>query len=58
MKNEFLEPTLNDEIPTTISEKIYLAMEEKMKILAKKNNIPMEFLDYVIWYKETKDIFK
>jgi N-glycosylase/DNA lyase len=49
---------LIDEIPTTISEKIYLAMEEKMKILAEKTNIPMEFLDYVIWFKETKDIFK
>jgi N-glycosylase/DNA lyase len=49
---------LIDKIPTTISEKNYLAMEEKMKILAEKTNIPMEFLDYVIWFKETKDIFK
>ncbi len=46
------------EIPNAINEKNYLAMEEKMKELAQLSEIPLEYLDYVIYFKETNDIFK
>lgn len=47
-----------DEIPTTLSEKRYLEIENKMKQFSTKINIPLEYLDFVLWYKETNDIFK
>jgi len=47
-----------DEIPKTISEKRYLEIENKMKQFSTKINIPIEYLDFVFWHKETSDIFK
>lgn len=47
-----------EEEPKTLSEKIYLEIEQSMKEWASKIRIPMEYLDFVLWYKEANDIFK
>jgi N-glycosylase/DNA lyase len=47
-----------DEIPKSITKKRYLDMEKKMKSFAKKINIPLPYLDFLLWYKETGEIFK
>lgn len=47
-----------DEIPKSISEKKYEDIEGKMKDFSAKINIPLEYLDFVLWYKETGRIFK
>lgn len=46
------------EVPKTLSKKKYIEIEEKMKDFAKKINIPMDHLDLLFWYLETKEIFK
>lgn len=47
-----------DEIPKSITKKRYLDMEQKMTIFSKKHKIPMDHLDFVLWYKEAGDVFK
>ncbi len=46
------------EIPKTISEKIYLEIEDKMTEFSNKISIPMHHLDILFWYKQTGEIFK
>ena len=46
------------EVPKTITKNIYLDMEKKMMDFSKKIKIPMDQLDFLLWYKEAKDIFK
>ena len=46
------------EIPTTITKKRYLEMEEKLRRFAKEIGIPMADLDLLFWSKETGWIFK
>jgi N-glycosylase/DNA lyase len=36
----------------------YISIEEKMKDFAYRINIPLDHLDFVLWYRETGDIFK
>jgi N-glycosylase/DNA lyase len=45
-------------IPASISKKRYLEIEEDMRKFSKKLNIPLEHLDFVLWYKERGFIFK
>jgi len=47
-----------DDIPGSLTEKIYLSIEEKLSEYSKKINIPMEHLDFVLWYKEAGEVFK
>jgi len=47
-----------DEIPKTITKDKYYAIEERMKEFGSLINIPLSHLDFVLWYKETGDIFK
>lgn len=47
-----------DKIPKSISSKVYLALEDKLRKYSIKNNIPLEHLDFVLWYKEAGEIFK
>lgn len=56
LKNLVLYKKIN-EIPT-LSIKNYLHIENIMKEWANQLKIPFEYLDYVLWYKETNDIFK
>ena len=46
------------EIPTSISGKLYLEIEKKFMLFAKKLEIPPAELDLLLWYKETGKIFK
>ncbi|MFC1558693.1 N-glycosylase/DNA lyase [candidate division KSB1 bacterium] len=46
------------EMPVSISEKKYIAIEEDMRLFAKEISIPLSHLDLVMWYKETGFIFK
>lgn len=47
-----------DKIPENITVNNYLLIERKMKKFAEEINIPLEYLDFVLWYKETGEIFK
>jgi len=57
LKNLNIYSVIN-EIPKSISEKKYYEIENKMKGFSKKIEIPIEYLDFILWYKETKMIFK
>ncbi len=46
------------EIPNSLSRKRYLEIEKRMEEFAEKVKIPMNHLDFVLWYKETGEIFK
>lgn len=37
---------------------LYLEIEEKMRILSRDSRIPLDRLDYVLWYREAQDVFK
>jgi len=47
-----------DEIPESITEKVYLDLEKKLAEFSKRSRIPMEYLDFVLWYKEAGEVFK
>ncbi|MEE9151947.1 MAG: N-glycosylase/DNA lyase [Thermoplasmata archaeon] len=47
-----------NEIPTSLSKKRYFEIEKRMKEFAENVKIPMSYLDLLLWYKETKEIFK
>ena len=47
-----------DEIPKTLSSKIYLEIEKKMKEYCDFVKIPMDEMDLLLWYKEAGVIFK
>ncbi len=46
------------EMPRTLTRKLYLAIENKMRYFANEINIPMHHLDFLFWYMQTGDIFK
>ena len=46
------------EIPSSLSKGRYLDIEKKMMEFSKTIQIPMSYLDMVIWYKEKGEIFK
>lgn len=47
-----------DAIPKTISPNTYKELENKLIKFSKKIRIPADHLDFLLWYKETGDIFK
>lgn len=47
-----------DEIPKTISYKKYLEIENKMKEFAREIGIDIMHLDFVLWFKQTGEVFK
>lgn len=47
-----------DEIPKTLTPKLYLEIEEKMKNYCDYVGIPMDSLDLLLWYIEAGEIFK
>jgi N-glycosylase/DNA lyase len=57
LKNLVLLGVIN-EIPKTISEKIYLEIEQKMISFSEEIRIPMDHLDILFWYRQTGCIFK
>ena len=44
--------------PKSLTPKLYLEIEEKMKAYCKFISIPMDSLDLLLWYKEAGEIFK
>ena len=47
-----------DEIPKTITPKLYKEIEGKLREYCKEVNISMDNIDLLLWYLEAKDIFK
>lgn len=47
-----------EDVPKSLTPKLYLEIEEKMKAYCKFINIPMDSLDLLLWYKEAGEIFK
>lgn len=57
LKNLALMGVIPD-IPSSLTPKRYLEMESLMRAFARRTRIPMAHLDFVLWYRETGDIFK
>ncbi len=47
-----------DELPKSISSKRYEFIESRMGDFASSIGIPMHHLDLLLWYKQTKEVFK
>jgi N-glycosylase/DNA lyase len=47
-----------ENIPGSLSSKIYLEIEEKLKVFSQKTGIPLAHLDLLFWSAETGEIFK
>lgn len=47
-----------EKIPDSMPPKKYLELEQTMREFSKEIGIPLDHLDIVLWYKETKKIFK
>ena len=47
-----------DGVPDSLTKRQYLATETKMKEFSEAIHIPMSHLDFVLWYKETREILK
>lgn len=47
-----------DEIPKSLSNRRYKEIEEKMRIFSSEIGINMKYLDFILWYKETREVFK
>ncbi|OHD67379.1 MAG: hypothetical protein A2W19_00240 [Spirochaetes bacterium RBG_16_49_21] len=49
---------LIDSIPKAMPRRVYLDSENALHIFADRVAIPVSHLDFVLWYKETGDLFK
>ncbi|NME35443.1 MULTISPECIES: N-glycosylase/DNA lyase [Fusobacterium] len=47
-----------NEIPKTLTKKLYFEIEEKMKKYCEEVGIPMDSFDLLLWYLEAGEIFK
>ncbi|MGL4904574.1 MAG: N-glycosylase/DNA lyase [Cetobacterium sp.] len=47
-----------NEIPKTVTPKLYKDIENKLREYCKEVEIPMVNMDLILWYLEAKDIFK
>lgn len=47
-----------DGIPSSMTEKNYLKIEEKMRAYSNMIGIPLSHLDLLLWYREAGEIFK
>ena len=57
LKNLALLGVIN-EAPSTLSKRLYLETEGKMKQFSREAMIPMGHLDLLLWYKEAGEVFK
>ena len=46
------------EVPSSLTRRKYLEIEDRMKTFAESVGIPVEQLDLVLWYKEAGEVFK
>jgi len=56
--NSLLEYGVIDSVPASISKKVYLEIESRMREFAKTVGIDVLYLDFVFWYKKTSFVFK
>lgn len=49
---------LMEKIPDSVTAKKYIELEKSLAEFSEKINIPMKYLDFVLWYRETGDLFK
>ena len=49
---------LIEKIPASITGKKYIELEQILSGFSSKTGIPMQYMDFILWYKETGDIFK
>ncbi|NYT02777.1 MAG: N-glycosylase/DNA lyase [Methanosarcinales archaeon] len=47
-----------DEIPSSLTRKTYLGIEERMREFAARIGVPLDHLDLVLWYRQAGEIFK
>ncbi len=47
-----------EELPKTLTKKLYLQVENKMREFSRGIRIPLHHLDLLLWYNETGEIFK
>ena len=47
-----------EKIPESITRKVYLELEQKLAVFSKRIGIPLDHLDFVLWYKEAGEVFK
>jgi N-glycosylase/DNA lyase len=47
-----------DSVPTSLSRKTYLEIEERMREFSCRIAVPMDHLDLLLWYKEAGEVFK
>lgn len=47
-----------NEVPKTLTKKLYFEIEEKMRKFCKEVEIPMDHIDLFLWYLEAGEIFK
>jgi len=47
-----------EDIPGSLTKRQYLDIEKRMLEFSKAIHIPMSYLDFVMWYKETGVILK
>jgi N-glycosylase/DNA lyase len=47
-----------EEVPKSMTKKVYLDIESRMRVFSKRLGIPMAELDLLLWYKEAGEIFK
>ena len=57
LKNLFLYGVI-EEVPGSLSKKRYLDIEKSMIRFSEMLNIPVSHLDFILWFKETGDVFK
>ena len=46
------------EVPKTLSKKVYLDIEEKMRVFCQKNKIGFDEMDLIFWSNETGEVLK
>jgi len=47
-----------ESLPKTLSRKTYLELEERLRQYSTKIGIPLDHLDFVLWYREAGEVFK
>ncbi|MCD6383251.1 MAG: N-glycosylase/DNA lyase [Thermoplasmata archaeon] len=47
-----------EEVPRSMSLKRYLEIEERMREFSRYVGIPLSHLDLLLWYRETREVFK
>jgi len=47
-----------ESLPKTLSRKTYLELEERLRQYSTKIRIPLDHLDFVLWYREAGEVFK